>query len=117
MENLNRHGWTQWPLQQQGKAPRPIMGQMPTNPNDVARWTESRSSYFKYKFLGRVCDIRNEFAQFHLRDQRLDNFCKSSWTDVQIVVDNRPKLIEITILPQEIEEVAERLRILAEQIK
>jgi hypothetical protein len=79
----------------------------------------SRSEYFKFRFLQRIVDIRSEFAELHLRDEKLDDFLKYHGTietmDRQIVVAGRSP--NILILPQHIEEVAERLRILAAQIK
>ncbi len=120
MEDLYRHGWRQYPGRKQESSRMPIQ-QMPTDSEGVMKWTRSRSGYFKFRFFERVLDLRNEFAQLHLRDQELDDFFKYQGmienANRQLSALPQPQRIDHPILPQEIERVAERLKILADQIK
>ncbi len=65
--------------------------------------------------------MRNEFAQLHIRDQRLDDFFRYQGmiedANEQLAVMQPPRNIDFPILPQQIEQVAERLRVLADEIK
>ncbi len=90
--------------------------EMPTGGEELIRRLESRSRYFKWKFYQRVVEIRDELALFHRKDKYLDDFIERQQTYEQI--KNQVNLPErqFAILPQEIESVAERLRLLAEQI-
>ena len=126
MAELYRHGWRQPPLAQGQKEDRePFIQQMPTNSDGTMQWVKSRSNYFKFRFFERALNLRNEFAQLHLRDQRIDDFFKYQG----LIQDTYNKLDEFklppqidlpdepAILPQQIEEVAEYLKRLAEQVK
>jgi hypothetical protein len=118
MQDLYRYGWKNWGNRsgQQG----PSVPKMPSSPEETQRWTSSRSHYFRFRFFEKVLDIRNEFAQLHLRDERLDDFFKYQGmieqANRQMAAANPGHEIDVPILPQQIEEVAERLKILANQI-
>ncbi len=75
MNSLYEHGWPQrsYPPQQKRWSGH-IVQQMPPNSDDILKWSKSRSNYFMAMFFKKVLDLRNEFAQLHLRDQRLDDF-------------------------------------------
>lgn len=65
-------------------------------------------------YYERVVDIRNEFAELHLRDIELDDFIKG-----QDMMKQNPStniLWWTSTPPVEIESVAERLTILAEEL-
>jgi|SRR6266404_481506 len=118
MQDLYWHGWKNWgnrPGQQ-----TPPVQQMPTKPEEIQAWTRSRSSYFRFRFFERILDIRNEFAQLHLRDERLDDFFKYQGmieqANRQMAAASPGREIDAPMLPQQIEEVAERLKVLANQI-
>lgn len=123
MEELYRNGWEQrpgkkiiyWP-ENFSKIPH-----MPTTQKDNEQWVENRSAFFKFRFLERVIEIRNEFSQLHIRDENLDDFLKYQGmiedANKRLSVTGSPHRINTPILPQQIEEVSERLRILAEQLK
>jgi hypothetical protein len=117
MEDLYLHGWYR---RDRSGQERVAAQQMPTKPEEIEQWTKSRSSHFRFRFFEGVLDIRNEFAQLHLRDERLDQFFKYQGmieqANRQMGVVNAGRNIDAPILPQEIEEVAERLKILANQI-
>jgi len=74
MEDLYMHGWKQYSEEDRKKMGG--MNLMPNDPESASKWTESRSGYFRWKFIKQALEIRNEFAQLHLRDQRLDDFFK-----------------------------------------
>lgn len=122
MEDLWIHGWASRrdsPIQMpKGFVP---IAKMPA-PGDVQgnlRWERSRSSYFRFRFLKRAVDLRNELAQLHLRDRRLDEFMKDQrkMEEVQREAKGTPieRQMETDISPPEIEEVAEGLRILGDE--
>jgi hypothetical protein len=118
MQDLYWHGWKNWG-NRSGQQTLPVQ-QMPTKPEEIQAWTRSRSSYFRFRFAERVLDIRNEFAQLHLRDERLDDFFKFQGmieqANRQMAAASPGREIDAPILPQQIEEVAERLKVLANQI-
>lgn len=124
MEDLYVHGW---PMMRHEHRmvfkDLPHLTEMPPI-EDMKRstiWHESRSGYFRFRFLARVRDLRDEFSQLHLRDRRLDDFFK---TDAMITEANnrlraagqRDLPSERVLLPQEIEEIAECLIRLASQL-
>jgi hypothetical protein len=118
MQDLYRHGW-KGRKPQADQAAMPVMP-MPAAPEERQQWTRSRSQFFRFRFFPAVLDIRNEFTQLHLRDQRLDDFLKYQGMAEQanqqiLAISTVNRQIEIPILPMEIEEVAERLRVLGSQ--
>lgn len=118
MQDLYLHGWKNW-ANRPGQQTLAVQ-QMPNKPDEIEAWTRSRSGYFRFRFFERVLEIRNEFAQLHLRDQRLDDFFKYQGmieqANRQMAAANPGREIDSPILPQTIEEVAERLKVLANQI-
>ncbi len=71
-----------------------------------AQWDRDLTQYFRYKYLDQVKQIGKEFASFHYVDSRLDEELKS--------IDQLGSL-GAPILPQEIADMADRLRLLAKQ--
>lgn len=119
MENLYEHGW---PPPPGVKFPEDrVIMQMPNGPKASLKWAAARSEYFRYRFLGRVTEIRDEFAQLHMRDTVLDQILESQKaieSANQELRKSRPGVQpHPTIQPQEIAEVAHRLQVLAEQIE
>lgn len=117
MRELYRRGW--W--QRNGKPNEFVVEEMPTTPEGVIEWTNRRSRYFKFRFFDKVLELRNEFAQLHYRDQKLDDFFKYQGVietaNKDFAAMRQSQLTEYPILPQQIEEIAERLKILADQIR
>jgi len=127
MDDLYRHGWHE---QSEyfvtpptgGMIPQP---QMPRAPKEYMEWTQHRSLYFRFRFLTRVRDTANEFSQLHLRDRQLDNFLDSESTLERVTKQSEAVAsqnqtaspIEVPITAQQIQEVAERLMALADQLK
>ena len=122
MQDLYMHGWREGdprvphvlpPIEHMKIPPAATLEQMED-------WTRRRSDKFRYVFLPRVLEIRNEFAQLHLRDRELDEFFETEETisqaSRQLAGTGQQRHVDRVILPQEIEEVAERLRALAGQI-
>ncbi len=67
------------------------------------------SNQFHNNFFEKVKDIRNEFAKHEIGDPELDEF----FTTQEKFDQMNPRAL---ILPQEIEEVATRLKALAQEI-
>jgi hypothetical protein len=119
MEDLSRHGWREkQPVDR--RSPNFHMPDV-TDIEGLQKWIQTRSIHFRFRFLNRVIDLRNEFSQLHLRDERLDRFIESEGMIEQanqmMRQQNLAGMRQIDILPQQIEEVAERLVVLANQIK
>lgn len=118
MGDLYRHGW---PRHGGEQIPfEPVIQQMPMKEPEMGMWTQERSEYFHMRFFDRVLDIRNEFIQLHIRDRDLDDFFKfegmAEDANKQIAA-TQPGRKQILTSPMQIENVAERLRFLADQLK
>ncbi len=122
MQDLYMHGWREGdprvphampPIEHMKMPPVATLEQMED-------WNRRRSNKFRFVFFNRVLDIRNEFAQLHLRDRRLDEFFEVEkmveQANSQLAVPGQQRQVDRQILPQEIEDVAERLRALAGQL-
>jgi hypothetical protein len=79
---------------------------------EVLSWNDRRSDYFRVRFITKVIELKNEFAQVHVRDEWLDDFFMRDEVVGQVASSNRQK----TIIPQGLEQIAERLRVLANQV-
>ncbi|HEY2234228.1 MAG TPA: hypothetical protein VGK01_12220 [Candidatus Angelobacter sp.] len=120
MDDLYNHGWPGMAAKNPYYSNLPVIRRMPLQEPAIGQWMNTRSQYFKFRLLPKIIDIRNEFAELHLRDERLDGFLK-----YQKMAEDSNKSIAAAgyaiqqnpILPQEIEEVAERLKVLSGQIK
>jgi hypothetical protein len=55
------------------ETPPGFVQRMPTTEPEMGQWVRGLSDYFRWRLFERVLDIRNEFAQLHLRDQELDS--------------------------------------------
>lgn len=102
MDDLYSHGW------EEGDPRRPphsvIEHIQKLEGQQQVEWCKRRSRFFRARFLERVLGIRDEFAQLHIHDDRLDRFRENTQIDT-------------TIDPLTIQDVAERLVVLADQIK
>ena len=78
---------------------------IPDKAKDRREWTLLKTSHFKMRFLKKVLDIQKEFAQLHLQDELLNESLESI----------KQRSDDFPILPQEIKNISERLRILAQQ--
>jgi hypothetical protein len=112
MSALYQNGW---PLQ--AGQPAPVFN----NPTTKAEWNSGISGEFRLRYLHRLRDIRDECAQIHLRDPHLDEFFKyeAMRQDEATTLRASGKPVPdgmMNILPQQIQELAERLRVLADQI-
>ncbi len=90
--------------------------QVPNTPKGIEEWTRSVSAFFRFRDLINVVKIRNEYAQLHLRDARLDEFLTlegATEQGSQMVIANPYSDPAYILYPQEIEEIADRLKILA----
>jgi len=121
LDDLYKHGWKYPPWSTFAPSPWPpsIMEEMPTTPKEYGEWKDRRSWIFRGRFLPRVLEIRNEFAQLHMRYQDLDDSLK--WCGV---VEQADKMAvgttiqsERRLLPMEIQQIADRLVVLANQVK
>ena len=122
MEDLYRNGWPQRAWSKLQRTPEvSVISRTPTTAVDSKQWMKIRSSFFRWKFIKRILEIRNEFSQLHLRDQGLDDFFNYQGmiedTNKQLSMTGQPQRIDNFILPQQIESVAESLVALAEQVK
>lgn len=107
MENLWSHGWKGGPWDSIRMPKGFVQVQKMPDLHDVQanlQWVKNRSSYFRFRFLQRVIEMRDEFAQLHLRDTQLDEYLKNERMDSAF-----------NIPPQSIQSVAERLRVLADK--
>jgi hypothetical protein len=117
MRELYIHGWRSYarPIR-----PDLVIEQMPQGSSEIghtqlAEWKKDRSITFKFRFLKRVIDIRDEFLQFHIRNEDLDRFLKDQ-TTLEEAMKVNPRF-QNTISPVDIEVVAQYLKALAEQVK
>ncbi len=121
MNDLWLHGW------QGGQKPPwnfPTTP-MPTAPEERAQWYSARSNDFRWESLEEVIDIRNEFAQLHIRDEELEKSLKYVGLTEQGNNEQEKEQIKVlcqpfgnsTIPPMSIEQIAERLLVMADQIK
>jgi hypothetical protein len=118
MDDLFRHGWRS--IDHEPPPSYAYARPMPTDPTAFNTWMLTRSAHFEFRYLPKVIELRNEFSELHLRDDRLDAFLKyrAEQNDTDKIVaavggTNR----EHPILPMDIEMIAERLNALASQIK
>ncbi len=93
---------------------------MPNTIEGMTEWTRTRSGAFQRRYFDKVLDLRNEFAQLHIRDEELDNFFRYrgmiEQANRQMGATQSPHQIDSSIQPMQIERVAERLRALADKI-
>lgn len=79
----------------------------------------SLSQFFEWKYFREVKDIRNEFAQLHHKDSKLEYFIKiqdsNQNRNKQLSDEERKEFIDIS--PMDIIEVANSLKALADQLK
>lgn len=116
MEDLHLHGWRVRPPKQQGASKHlPVTSRMPTTGEEWKEWSESRSMYFRFRFLARVRSLRDELSQLHLRDRRLDDFLAREDGGGSLAAKRRLEQ-QGSIPPLEIEEIAEILKRLASQL-
>lgn len=109
MHNLYLFGWRQNdPRAKADLGLNPPMSPMPP-PTDVEltqKWIVGRTGYFRFAFFRRLVVIRDDFAKLFIRDEHIDQF-------IQYEESQSPPPF---ILPQELEMVADRLRIMANRL-
>jgi len=119
-ECLTRRGWRKW--QTDPNNHNPFILTMPEDKEGMLKWNISASNRFRARYLKRVADIRKEFADLHLRDEQLDQ----SFEGIESLDIERQQIGHKTgnpfmddglILPVEIEQIAERLKVLAAQVR
>jgi hypothetical protein len=118
MEDLTMHGWRSY-----NHPPNDLIPPMPTTQDGqqaIMEWMQNRSTEFRGRFFKRALDLRNEFSELHLRDESLDDF----FMNQGVLEDAKKRMsgtglnpLDFPIPTLEIEEVAERLQVLAGQIK
>lgn len=113
---LIQRGWRNWDGRDKS------VPAMPADQKARENWTINTSHYFRFRFLKRVLDIRQEFADLHLRDTELDDYIHTiEMIDNARQMSDRPTgnttVDNGLILPETIEEIAERLIVLANQIR
>jgi hypothetical protein len=127
MQDLFNHGWPGgfYIKKDSSNSTFGLNAKMPTNPKQNQGWIVERSSYFRWKFDKEIRELKNEFSQLHLRDKELDDFFK--YLDMQDTSNKRLAELDPSrdphentksiILPQQIESIAYRFQVLAQQIK
>jgi len=108
MNDLYIHGWDQ-----QGQQKHWQFEPYPNTPEECIKWARKRSNYFRFRFFPRVIAIRDELYKLHLQNDELDSIIKYQgryppYPDSQLDIHH--------ILPIDIENVANRLKMLAEKI-
>ena len=105
MIDLYRHGWAHGsPVPQKEINGQPVLTQMPTTAKEKLKWARTRSDVFRFCFLAKVCELRDEYSQFHLRDQHLEDVLKYQLQGANFFG------------PMDIEMISESLRHLADQL-
>jgi hypothetical protein len=84
---------------------------MSTKPEDIENRARAHYMLFRFRFFGKVIDIRNDFAQILLKDDQLDELIEDERV---LEKENNPKFF---FLPAQIQVVAERLKFLANEAK
>jgi hypothetical protein len=112
LDDLYRHGWPMPP----DYKPRFPVEPMPPPGKATYDWCQNRTDYFRWKFLHPVLDMRNEFYQFHLRDDELDVFLTDEGAvkqpDGTLLIQRKPDQPMMIIM--KIDEIAKRLKLLAD---
>lgn len=112
---LYRRGWPQHlKIRQEKLLPIIIIRQLPNDPVEHAKWLTYTSIQFRHEFLERIINIKAEFDKLHLKDQRLDDFIK--YEKINEDVNKKSNIGHSIILPSQIEDIADRLRLLSDQI-
>ena len=117
LDDLCTHGWRSLDIKMKTQCRDSVFGELEVVPNSWEQreiWTHARSHFFIYRFLPRVIKIRDECAELHFKNERLDESLNAIKGSERIrVMTNR----ELPILPQAIEDISAQLQVLAEQIK
>ena len=116
MEDLYENGWPQPEGQQ---LPLRFIVKMPTAQPEIDEWIQRRSIYFHFRFFERVLDLRNDFIQHSLRDPQLEEFFRNEKIKEDInkqLAVTHPDWKPAPTLPQEIQTVAQRLIVLANEV-
>jgi len=125
MDNLYRFGWHDTPNRPFHPS-REVMfvKKMPVDDSSskqtMNEWDESRTISFLALFLPRLIEIRNEFAQLHIRDEELERFIKSNESQElvnrqRVASGGKPYYWGPQVM--EIERLTESLKNLADQTK
>jgi len=87
------------------------------SPTEISKWTRARSDDFRANILESLVEIHDEMKWFHYRDSVLDMLLEEESYKEQI---NEMGGIEANPFhpnPKDLNEIAQRLRILAQQMK
>jgi len=125
MEDLYFHGWKKKQLLKEGRYPPEMLQDMPTDSEGLKYWSKCRSAYFSFRFLEEVVRVRNEFWEFHLKNETLDNKLEllGITENIKGEMIEKPNLSSFETHFREhigvlqIEEIAEIFKTLAEQVK
>jgi hypothetical protein len=93
--------------------------QIPTDPDEIGKWMQNRYLYFRLRYRDRVIEVRDEFAQLHIRDKQLEDFFKyESEMEAadRLIMAKDPSAHPSFMFVQSLEQVALSLRALADQI-
>jgi hypothetical protein len=101
MNDLYLHGWKEY--ERHGI----VSEHWPTDSDKSYEWIVARSNVFRFKFLARVREIRDEFSALHLRNDRLEDGLK----------EEREMPSPHYLNPSTIEGISDSLKALAAQIK
>ena len=105
--DLYLHGWQQCiPIDTKHKWKLKYIEQIPTDSDELRKWQEDRSEHFKFNFYDDVVALRDEFAQFHFRDNSIDGFIKQ-------YNDQQKDYVSV----HQILDIAEQLKTMAGEIK
>jgi hypothetical protein len=123
MDELYRHGLPDGRPMYLGPSPGIVaVEQKPRNGPAVAEWDSRRSRSFRMRRLDNVRELRDEFAQLHLRDRELDDFLKEIETsakaneafkqagaNVQALDDTSIQLMDMLHTAQSLQNLARQL--------
>jgi hypothetical protein len=110
MQDLWRHGWRMPPGSNLHHPKSPLQPEIPKKPDEARQWADTRSVFFRSRFGKPLPLLRDELAQAHFVDERLDRVCEELRNP--IIVGTAPRMIQ----PLEIEDSSETLRLLASQM-
>jgi hypothetical protein len=109
MRDPYMHGWTGFTSPWTPLSDIPVLQKYPLikTQEDLPRriaWEQQRSVIFRHRSLGRVRSIRDEFSQFHIRNDRLDRILRNEEM-LGVDPDNNP-INPVNIRVEDIQEVA-----------
>ncbi len=115
--DLYDHGW---PMQIAPTNRPRFQDKMPIGGEENRKWSERRSGAFMFSYLERVLDTRDEFEQLlHVKDKYLEMYIQQirniDGTNKQRAKTSLEQEFKYHISPQIIEDIAGRLKIMADE--